>query len=152
MKKIIIPVVILCTVICIGLLEQSTGETKPASIIVSMPVQTEAAAIPTSKVEIPEAKTEETMTEVAMPMLTVTPMPTPAPTFTPAQTPIPESTPGPVATPAQPTPTPTPAPQPVQTGDLVYVQGFGWLESQGEGTVIHDDMMYENGNKVGIMD
>lgn len=62
-----------------------------------------------------------------------------------------------------PTPAPTPAPttapatapaatQTVQTGDLVYVPGFGWLESQGEGTVTYDENMYENGNKVGIMD
>ena len=34
---------------------------------------------------------------------------------------------------------------------MVYVPGFGWLESQGEGTVIHDETMHENGNKVGIM-
>lgn len=39
----------------------------------------------------------------------------------------------------------------VQAGDMVYVPGFGWLESQGEGTVIYDEMMYENGNKVGSM-
>lgn len=39
----------------------------------------------------------------------------------------------------------------VQAGDMVYVDGFGWLESQGEGTVIYDEMMYENGNKVGSM-
>lgn len=36
-------------------------------------------------------------------------------------------------------------------GDMVYVPGFGWLECQGEGTVIYADMMYENGNKVGSM-
>jgi len=40
----------------------------------------------------------------------------------------------------------------VQAGDMVYVPGFGWLESQGEGTAIHDDRIYENGNKVGITD
>ena len=39
----------------------------------------------------------------------------------------------------------------VRAGDMVYVDGFGWLESQGEGTVIYDEMMYENGNKVGSM-
>lgn len=62
-----------------------------------------------------------------------------------------------------PTPEPTPtaelAPEPTlaqtaidpQPSNMVYVEGFGWLESQGEGTVIHDDMVYENGNKVGIM-
>ena len=33
----------------------------------------------------------------------------------------------------------------------VYVPGFGYIESQGEGTVIQDDSIYENGNQVGIM-
>ena len=45
-------------------------------------------------------------------------------------------------------------PQPVadpQFGDLVYVPGFGWLECQGPGEVIHDESMYENGNKIGVM-
>lgn len=35
---------------------------------------------------------------------------------------------------------------------MVYVPGFGWIESQGEGTVTYDEIMRENGNKVGIMD
>ena len=58
----------------------------------------------------------------------------------------------------EPTPTPTPtvtnvptSSQSVQAGDMVYVPGFGWFESQGEGTVTHDEIMHENGNKVGIM-
>ena len=57
----------------------------------------------------------------------------------------------------EPEPTPEPAVQPpianqtVQVGDMVYVPGFGWLESQGEGTVTYDETMRENGNKVGIM-
>ena len=54
-------------------------------------------------------------------------------------------------------PEPTSVPAPPQTvvdpqlGDMVYVPGFGWLESQGPGEVIHDENMYENGNKIGIM-
>ena len=57
----------------------------------------------------------------------------------------------------EPEPMPKPAAQPlvdnqtVQTGGMVYVPGFGWLESQGEGTVTYDETMHENGNKVGIM-
>lgn len=34
----------------------------------------------------------------------------------------------------------------------VYVPGFGYIESEGAGTVIKDEDIYENGNKVGIMD
>lgn len=56
---------------------------------------------------------------------------------------------------AEPTPQPViqqpPASQTVQAGDMVYVPGFGWIESQGEGTVTYDEIMRENGNKVGIM-
>lgn len=76
--------------------------------------------------------------------------------------PVPEKIPA--ATEVKPTPAPVSAPTHVLTpassqtvadpkpGDMVYVPGFGWLECQGEGAVIYDDMMYENGNKVGSMD
>lgn len=57
--------------------------------------------------------------------------------------PEPETTPEPVVQ--------TPSTQSVQAGDMVYVPGFGWYESQGEGTVTYDEIMRENGNKVGIM-
>ena len=88
-----------------------------------------------------------------------TPKPEPAPTETPA---APE---------VQPTPGPAPvlevsyAPAPEQaaeppvaqttiepsSGDMVYVEGFGWIESQGPNHVEYAEDMYENGNKIGIM-
>lgn len=50
----------------------------------------------------------------------------------------------------------TPAPKPDMQGGYdqggTYVPGFGYIQSSGEGTVIHDDQIYENGNKVGNMD
>ena len=50
----------------------------------------------------------------------------------------------------------TPTPQPDMQGGYnqggTYVPGFGYIESSGEGTVIQDDEIYENGNKVGSMD
>lgn len=43
-----------------------------------------------------------------------------------------------------------------RTGDtkdgLVYVEGFGWLPDEGEGSGTYAGDMYENGNKIGIMD
>lgn len=43
-----------------------------------------------------------------------------------------------------------------RTGDtkdgLVYVEGFGWLPDEGEGSGTYASDMYENGNKIGIMD
>lgn len=38
-----------------------------------------------------------------------------------------------------------------QPGDMVYVEGFGWLECHGPGEVTYAEDMYENGNKIGIM-
>lgn len=53
-------------------------------------------------------------------------------------------------------PTVTPQPQPNTQGGYdqggTYVPGFGYIPSSGEGTATKDDSIYENGNKVGIMD
>ena len=38
-----------------------------------------------------------------------------------------------------------------QSGDMVYVEGFGWIESQGPNHVEYAEDMYENGNKIGSM-
>lgn len=139
MKKAIIPAVILCTVLCIGMGNQSDGEAEP----MPLPIQVEATAAPTPEMEVTELKSEEPIVKVVSP----TPLPTPVSTPVSTETPKPTPTPIPAPIPAQ-----APAtPQPVQAGDMVYVEGFGWLESQGEGTVIYDEMMYENSNKVGSM-
>ena len=147
MKKAIIPAAILCTVLFIGMGNQSDMEATPA------PTQTPAA--PTPEVKITRAEIEESVISVTTPMPTSKPalIPEPIPESTPTPTPTLTQTPAPIPTSA-PTPTPAavpPTPQPMQSGDMVYVEGFGWLESQGEGTVIYDEMMYENGNKVGSM-
>lgn len=55
------------------------------------------------------------------------------------------------------TPEPTPVPAPaqavtdLQSGYMVYVEGFGWIESQGPNHVEYAEDMYENGNKIGTM-
>ena len=79
------------------------------------------------------------------------PEPEPAPTETPAApeaqlTPEQES----VTEPAPETVTNQTAIEP-QAGDMVYVEGFGWIESQGPNHVEYAEDMYENGNKIGIM-
>ena len=52
-------------------------------------------------------------------------------------------------------PTPVPAPAQavtdLQPGDMVYVEGFGWLEYQGPNHCEYGADIYENGNKIGIM-
>ncbi len=126
MKKAIIPTAILCTAVCIGLHTQSNKVEYP--IITPEPTQVEVTAAPTpmpapeAENEITEPETEESIIEV------ITPVPTPKPT---AQQPA--------------------ITHSIQAGDMVYVPGFGWFESQGEGTVTHDEIIRENGNKVGIM-
>ena len=65
----------------------------------------------------------------------------------------------PAAPEVQPMPEPKPAHEhtPAQTvadlrpGDMVYVEGFGWIESQGPNHAEYAEDMYENGNKIGIM-
>ena len=58
--------------------------------------------------------------------------------------------------PVQPTqPEPKSAPEPKandnELADMVYVPGFGWIESQGSNQVEYAEDMYENGNKIGTM-
>ena len=47
------------------------------------------------------------------------------------------------------------APEPIandnELADMVYVPGFGWIESQGSNHVEYAEDMYENGNKIGSM-
>jgi len=59
----------------------------------------------------------------------------------------------PEPSPAQPPQEPEPAPaSPDGAPDnMVYVPGFGWIESQGLNHAEYAEDMYENGNKIGIM-
>lgn len=123
MKKTIVPTAILCVAVCIGLQSQS-GKIEDPIPTPELP-QVEAIAMP----EI-EAEVEAIIIEPQIEELT-------------DDIPEPETTPEPVVQ--------TPSTQSVQAGDMVYVPGFGWYESQGEGTVTYDENMRENGNKVGIM-
>jgi len=102
-------------------LHTQSGKTEE-SMPTPEPPQVEVMTTPTP---IPEVEIEEPIVEVVIP----------EPTSAPASTITNEPT----------------ATQSVQAGDMVYVPGFGWFESQGEGTVTHDEIMRENGNKVGIM-
>lgn len=154
-KLIIVTVMALCLALCAAVWPQSktVGETPH-------PTQEIAVSAPKAPTAVHKAETEvlpQTEKESAgspqpeLPMETV-PEPEPVPT---------ESS---VVSAVQPIPKPTPTPKPVpdstpvetaidqQPDNMVYVQGFGWMESQGEGAVIHDETIYENGNKVGSMD
>ena len=74
------------------------------------------------------------------------PAPTPAPTAENQAESAPELTD---------TPEPEPSPKSEVTDssseNMVYVPGFGWIESQGPNQATYAEDMYENGNKIGIM-
>lgn len=155
MKKFIIAVIIAaCLTLCAVVWPQGEGveETRKPTQTTAVNTPKVPVAAPKEENEVlPQAEKENT--ELPQPEL---PLETfPEPEATPPATPVvPEVRPTP-----EPAPTSKPVSEPVpaqtvadpQPSEMVYVPGFGWLESQGEGTVIHDDMMYENGNKVGIM-
>lgn len=71
----------------------------------------------------------------------------------PPQTPLvseAQTTPEQNATPPQ-EPEPAPALPDGVPDNMVYVPGFGWLESQGPNHCEYAEDMYENGNKIGSM-
>ena len=163
MKKFIIATVLAaCIALCAAVWPQSRA------------VEETPAPPPTPAVCAPEATVAELKAEVQ----TTPPAEKEKEAVPPAEAPteIPtESEPAPIETPTapqvQPTSepettsetTPEPAPEPAsepavaqttiepQTGDMVYVPGFGWIENQGPNHADYAADMYENGNKIGIM-
>ena len=71
----------------------------------------------------------------------------PAPEPTPVHAPSIEET---IAVPEQEL-TPAPVLPDTPPEKMVYVPGFGWIESQGPNQVEYAEDMYENGNKIGLM-
>ena len=53
--------------------------------------------------------------------------------------------------PAQPESAPEPKANDNELADMVYVPGFGWIQSEGPNHVEYAEDMYENGNKIGTM-
>ena len=53
--------------------------------------------------------------------------------------------------PAQSESAPEPKANDNELADMVYVPGFGWIQSEGPNHVEYAEDMYENGNKIGIM-
>ena len=104
-------------------------------------------------------QTEKGKAEISQPELPQEVIQEPEPVLTEPATapehvlePMPEPIPAPEITPAsETTPEPTPTVIDSQPGDMVYVPGFGWLESQGPNHVDYAEDMYEIGNKIGIM-
>lgn len=144
-KRIIVTTAITaCLALCAAVWPQTetVGETPELS-------QTPAVSAPEPIVA--EAKLE---TEIDLPPAkenAATPQPEPAPveaSAAPNARPMSESEHAPEPTPV---PASAQAVTDLQPGDMVYVEGFGWLEYQGPNHCEYGADIYENSNKIGIM-
>ena len=152
MKKRIITVAAFaaCLALCAAVWpqKQPVGETPalstPAAVIATQP---EVPKMPEMKEVITpeEEKSEATLHELVEEAdIVPEPSPAQAPPESELQAPSEQN-----ATPQQET-EPAPAPD-SEPDNMVYVPGFGWIESQGPNHAEYAEDMYENGNKIGIM-
>ena len=128
--------------------KQPVGETPalstPAAVIATQP---EVPKMPEMKEVItPEEEKSEATLQELVEEADIVLVPSPAQTPPPSEVPVP---PEQNATPQQ-EPEPAPAPD-GEPDNMVYVPGFGWIESQGPNHAEYAEDMYENGNKIGIM-
>ena len=153
MKKRIITVAAFaaCLALCAAVWpqKQPVGETPalstPAAVIATQP---EVPKMPEMKEVITpeEEKSEATLQELVEEADIV---PEPSPTQTPPASEVPVP-PEQNTTPQQ-EPEPAPASPDSTPDNMVYVPGFGWVESQGPNHAEYAEDMYENGNKIGNM-
>lgn len=154
-KRIIIAVAFTaCLALCAAAWPQAetVGETPalPQTPAVSAPEPIVAEVKLETEIDLPPEKEKA-----------VTPQPEPPHETTNEREPAPvEASAAPNARPVSesehaPEPTPVPASTQaitdLQPGDMVYVEGFGWLEYQGPNHCEYGADIYENGNKIGIM-
>lgn len=152
MKKRIITVAAFAA--CLALWATVWPQNQPAGETAALPTPAAVIATQPEVPEIPEIEEvispEEEKVQTTLPELIekadIVPDPSPAQTPPASEVPVP---PEQNATPQQ---EPEPAPTPNSVSDnMVYVPGFGWIESQGPNHMEYAEDMYENGNKIGIM-
>ena len=129
--------------------QQPAGETPalptPAVVIATQPEIPEIAEME-EVISPEEEKTEATLPELVE-EADIVPEPSPAQTPPASEVPVP---PEQDTTPQQ-EPEPASASHESTSDNMVYVPGFGWIESQGPNHAEYAEDMYENGNKIGIM-
>ena len=152
MKKQIITAAVFaaCLPLCVAVWPQDepVGETAtqptPVAVIATQP---EVPKMPEMKEVItPEEEKSEATLQELVEEADIALEPSPAQTPPPSEVPVP---PEQNATPQQ-EPEPAPAPD-SEPDNMVYVPGFGWIESQGPNHAEYAEDMYENSNKIGIM-
>ena len=129
--------------------DQPAGETPalptPAAVIATQP---EVPEIPeTEEVISPEEEKAEATLPALVEEADIVPEPSPAQTPPASEVRVP---PEQDTTPQQ-EPEPASASHESTSDNMVYVPGFGWIESQGPNHAEYAEDMYENGNKIGIM-
>ena len=161
-RIIIAAVFTACLALCAAVWPQTEKVEKP-------PAPSETTAVTTPRPTLPETeelvlpaiteKQESGMPEAeSAPEVAAKELPTPAPEIEDeAETeqksaPPTQTDPTPVQ-PAQPEPKTEPEPisNDNELADMVYVPGFGWIQSEGPNHVEYAEDMYENGNKIGTM-
>ena len=162
-KRIIVTAAITaCLALCAAVWPQ-------AETVEKTPAPSETTAVTTPRPTLPETeelvlpaiteKQESGMPEAeSAPEVAAKELPTPAPEIEDEAEAEQESAPPTHTdlTPVQPAqPEPKSAPGPIandnELADMVYVPGFGWIQSEGPNHVEYAEDMYENGNKIGIM-
>ena len=141
---------------CLALCASVRPQSEPVEEIPVAQTQTAATAAKPEVPEMPEIEEiitpEEEKLEVMEPKQTDDAIPTPEPTPTPTPTPTREAMEASEQeSESQKEPEPTPTSPDSAPDNMVYVPGFGWIESQGPNHCEYAEDMYENGNKIGIM-
>ena len=134
---------------CLALCAAVWPQNEPAVKTPAAPTPTTVTAAQPKVPEVPEIEEsimpEKETVDVAEPEQAeeVAPAPEPTPVhISPVEETIDIPEQGPEASPTSPD-------NPLD--NMVYVPGFGWLESQGPNHCEYAEDMYENGNKIGIM-
>lgn len=163
MKKFITATVIAaCIALCAAVWLQSkvVKETHvPSPTPAVCATEAAVAELKTEVEAMPSAEKEKTEVPQPEPLHETIHVPEPAPMevpTAPAAQPTAESE---VTQEADHEPAPASTPEPdneqtvvdQQSNDMVYVPGFGWIESEGPNQVEYAEDMYENGNKIGSM-
>ena len=160
-KRIIIAAAITaCLALCAAMWPQ-------AETVRETPTPSETTAVIAPQPTLPEAEkpvlpvvTEKKETEMpetkSAPETTTEELPVPAPEIEDEPVAEQKSAPPTQTEPAPVHPTQSEsAPEPIandnELADMVYVPGFGWIQSEGPNHVEYAEDMYENGNKIGIM-
>lgn len=138
---------------CFALCAAVRPQTEPAK---ETPISSETAAVAAPEAIVEEAQTEieavpEEMTvnqQQGQPQEVAT-EPEPVPTETPVKPEV-QTVPDSISNETIETPAVQETIEPM-SGGMVYVKGFGWIQSEGPNRGEYAEDMYENGNKIGIM-